>query len=166
MGRRARPVELLVLGGKKHLTKKETRERREGEARIRPRADAVRCPKWLDAEGRREWRKIVGALQGLNLLTNVDVTALAVYCCQVSDHVALTRRIQTETHVEILDDSGEPKQVPNPQLEEWREERRKIARVIRGYLTEFGLSPATRAKLALPPKDNKPKDRFGELFGS
>lgn len=166
MGRRARPVELLVLTGKKHLTKKEIQERREAEARVRPPADAVRCPQWLDAEGRKEWRRITGALQAIGLITNVDVSALAIYCSQVSDYVTLSRRIRQEAFVDAVQEDGSVARVPNPELPEWREERRRIARIIRGYLVEFGLSPSARAKLTLPKRDDKPKDQFEELFGS
>lgn len=59
MGRRARPVELLVLSGKKHLTKKEVSGRRDAEERLRPRDDAIRPPQWLSKAARKEWRRVV-----------------------------------------------------------------------------------------------------------
>lgn len=167
MGRRARPIEMLLLHGRKHLTKKEIRDRRETESRLRPPDDAVKCPSWLDKEGKREWRRITGALKGLGLLTNVDVAALAVYCDQVSTYIELTRRMRTEATVSDVDPEGNPVQIPNPQMEVWRTEKRQLARVIARYLSEFGLSPATRAKLAMPRANSeRPKDRYEERFGS
>jgi P27 family predicted phage terminase small subunit len=94
MGRKAQPIDLLVLKGKKHLTKQEIEERRAAEARVKPKADKVRCPKWLDSNGRKEWRRICAELKELDLLTNVDVSSLAVYCDLVSKYIAATKDVQ------------------------------------------------------------------------
>lgn len=88
MGRKARPVDVILLDGKKHLTKAEIEERRAAEARVKPPSDKVYCPRWLDAEGRKEWHRVYSELKALDLLTNVDVSSLACYCDLVSQYIA------------------------------------------------------------------------------
>src|SRR5690606_6965796 len=96
MGRRAKPVELLVLNGRKHLTKKEIQARREGEARLRPPADAVKPPSWLSKEARKVWRRAVASLGPLDILTNADVEQLAVFCDAVARYAECSRIIERE----------------------------------------------------------------------
>lgn len=117
MGRKAQPVDVILLKGKKHLTKEEIEERRQAEERVRPRDDKVRCPKWLDKVGRAEWRRICAELKALNLLTNVDVSSLAIYCDQVSQYVKATKDIQERGMIlrsKITDDEGEEKLESGP----------------------------------------------------
>ncbi len=40
----------------------------------------AKCPTWLKDEGRQEWRRLASELDYLGLLTNLDTTALALYC--------------------------------------------------------------------------------------
>jgi hypothetical protein len=44
MGRRAKPVDLILIQGTKHLTKEEIEARKEAEAKLRPKDDMVRPP--------------------------------------------------------------------------------------------------------------------------
>lgn len=169
MGRKAQPIDLLVMKGKKHLTKAEIEERREAEARVKPKADKVRCPKWLDSEGRKEWRRICAELKELDLLTNVDVSSLAVYCDLVSKYVAATKDIQERGMILRLkvfgddgDDAEPEKEAPNPSVAQ----ATKYAQLIKSYLVEFGLSPSARAKLRPPKQPEGQANPFDKIFGN
>lgn len=159
MGRRARPVELLVLNGKKHLTKKEVMERQEAEASLRPKADAIRPPRWLSKAARKEWRRIVKVLDGLGILTNADVDTLAVYCDAVVRYAEASKIIETEGMV-VQTERGS-KQHPAVLAQQ------KYAGIMARCAAQLGLEPSARAALAVKlAKDAGPKDRFEELFGS
>lgn len=174
MGRRAKPVELLLLGGKKHLTKAEQRQRREAEEAIRPPADDVKCPAWLGRAGKREWKRIIKSLTDNKLMTNVDVASLAVYCDAVDKHAEASKAVREQgvtvrvgIERRVLDNgdiveinSGRLVQNPNVLVAS------KYAAIIARYARQFGLDPSARAGLAIPKADDKPKDRFEELFGN
>ena len=135
MPRNPESTKILLMKGKKHLTKAEIAARQEAEAALLIGSDKVACPAWLDAVARREWRRIVPELKRLELISNVDVTSLAIYCDAVSKYV-----------LEV-------------------EDRLKWAPVIRSYITEFGLSPSSRLKLRPPQQKEKPKTAFEKEFG-
>ncbi|HHW13484.1 MAG TPA: phage terminase small subunit P27 family [Firmicutes bacterium] len=159
MGRRARPVELLKRQGKTHISKARARQREEAEARLKAPADAVKPPSWLGLDARKVWKRIVPVLLQLELATNANVDALAVLCDAVARHAECAAKLQEQGLV-IQSPSGGAMQNPYALLQV------KYAGIIRQYAGEFGMTPATLAKLALPKDDGKPKDKFEELFGS
>mgnify|MGYP003879202887 CR=1 FL=1 len=158
MGRRARPVELLVLNGKKHLTKDEIQKRKEGEARLRPAADAVRAPSWLDKEAKKIWRRAVKALGPLEILTNADVDQLALFCDAAARYAECSRLIQEQGI--IIETERGPMQNPAVAAQS------KYASIVARLGGKFGLDPSGRASIAIPKGDDKPRDKFEELFGS
>jgi len=175
MGRRAKPVELHVLGGNRsHLTKAAERKRREAEEAIRPPADNIKCPAWLGRAGKSEWKRVIQSLKNSKLMTNVDVASLAVYCDAVDKFAeaskavtkqGVTLRIGIERRMmdngDIVEiNSGRVVQNPNCLV------ATKYAQVIARYARQFGLDPSARAGLAIPKAEDKPKDHFEELFGS
>lgn len=40
----------------------------------------LKCPAWLTAEAKREWRRVTAELEALDMLQSVDQAALASYC--------------------------------------------------------------------------------------
>lgn len=90
------------------------------------------CPSWLtDPEAVAEWERLVGILTPVRVLSAADLTALAHLCA---------------LHGAVLDGyrSGEPPKAA--QLTQ-----------LRLFLTEFGLTPASRSKastLGSPPEQN------------
>lgn len=157
MGRRAKPVELHLLHGKKHLTKKEIRERQEGEARIRPPADKVRPPTWLSREAKRVFRRIVKDLEGTEILANPDVHTLAVLADAMVKHAQATDQVEREGFTVVGAQGG---MIQNPAVLV----ATKYAQIISRLAPRFGLDPSGRASLALPRDTAKPKDEFGEMF--
>jgi P27 family predicted phage terminase small subunit len=182
MGRKPQPVNVIRMKGKTHLTKQEIDDRLEAEARVRPPADKVRCPRWLDKEGRKEWRRICPELKALDLLTNVDVSALAVYCDVVSRYIEATKAVQASGFI-LRDPAGDgsgdgsAEEVVNPGTRAVSESADaenpavivavRYARLIKLYLVEFGLSPSARAKLKPPEaKGEGPVTKFEKRFGA
>src|SRR5690554_4851066 len=110
MGRRARPVEVIVLKGRKHLTKRERELRREAESSLRPASSELVPPAWLDGAARAEWQRIVALMDGLGVLTDVDVNTLAVYCDASVRYAEAAARVQREGA--IIDGPRGPMQNP------------------------------------------------------
>jgi P27 family predicted phage terminase small subunit len=159
MGRNAKPIQLHLVDKKKHLTKAEIDQRLENE--IKPKTDKIRCPSWLDKVARSKWNSLVKELKELDLMTNIDIDALATYCDAYSQYVECTAIIREEgLMVEYTNKAAETNKVPHPLLTK----KVQLHNQMRSLANEFGLTPASRAKLAMPKKE-KEVDPFGDVFG-
>ena len=72
-GRKPKPTSLKILEGnpgKRPLPKNE----------IQPKKKAPRCPSWLEEDAKKEWKRMGKVLEGLGLLTDMDMMAFAGYC--------------------------------------------------------------------------------------
>lgn len=163
MGRKAVPVDLLVLRGTKHLTKQEIDARRGAEARLKPKADKLRPPSWLSPIAKREFKRIVKEMEGLGVLTNVDIDALALYVDAYASYIECTRIIEQEgLMVEYTNKAAETNKVAHPLLTK----KRQLADQMRMMAVELGLTPAARAKLAMPKREPKEPTEFERMFGN
>jgi P27 family predicted phage terminase small subunit len=159
-GRKAKPLELILLQGNSHITKKEIAQRKERE--INPKKDKIKCPSWLDPVAKKEWRRISLELQELNLLTNIDINALAIYCDAFSKYMKATEEINKfGLVIKHTNKSGATNIVTNPYVQI----ANKYADLINKYCVEFGLTPSARAKISIPKKEEKEKTPAEEMFG-
>ena len=148
MGRRgpaAKPTALKVLEG----TFRPDRNRGEPH----PDPGICTCPSWLSKEAKAEWRYIVPRLTKLGLLTYIDKAALVSYCTAYAD-IQQTERIIAKGGftIECV------KELKNGELSIYLQQRPEVAirsaarATVKQFLAEFGLSPASRAKLNVTPK--------------
>lgn len=147
-GPRKTPTAMLKLAGSDLVQRKGPRGRRR---EPRPEAKAPSPPSWLDREARAEWRRVVPRLEAMGVLARTDRAALAIYCQLWSRWVGQVRGLAGEPQT-VLSAEGVPKANPVFGLCDRTEGR------IRQYLAEFGLSPATRARLVVPEEAQKPVD--------
>ena len=155
-GRKPKPTGLKVLQGNpghRALPKEEPK----------PRPMRPTRPHWLQPEAKREWTRVVAELEALELLTVVDRAALAAYCQAyaraVAAEKALDKAIEKEGSMTYRTDSGQIK--PRPEiaiaLREWQ--------MVRAFAAEFGLTPSSRVRMAVPRGSEKP-DPFEEWMAS
>lgn len=163
-GRKAKPIGLhLVQGNKAHLTKKEIKKRKKNE--VQPRADNIERPDFLKHNkiAQRAWRRLVDELTELGLLTNVDTDALAVYCDAYSKYIEATENIKREgVTIEYTNKAGHTNTIENPNVNV----AKKYYKIMKDMMAEFGLTPAARAKLAIPKEERKEPDPFERDFGN
>lgn len=149
-GRKPKPTHLKLLEGnpgKRPLPKNEPK----------PRPVTPPCPKWLDTEAKREWRRVSKELERLGLLTIVDRAALAGYC------QAYARWKQAE---EILDVEGLTFTTPNGYVQQRPEVAiaQKSLQLMRAFGTEFGLTPSSRGRISAPGGEGA-EDEMDRLLG-
>jgi P27 family predicted phage terminase small subunit len=113
----------------------------------------VRCPAWLDALAKAEWRRIAPLLDQMHLLTALDVAMLASYCSAYSE-------LQQAT--EILKSRGRTFETPSGYKQQRPEVgiAHRATLLIRLLAGEFGLSPTARMRLAVPTHDEPDDDRY------
>ena len=163
MARKAMPTHLKVMNGKSNMTKAEIEKRSRAEDAMKPKADKIKPPRWLCKEGRKEWRVVAPELERLGLLTNIDVSTLAVYCDAVARYAEATKAIQENGPVmKYTNTAGETNSIRSP----WVQIANQYATIIRQYLSEFGLSPSARASLAIKTEVPEEKSDFDRMFGS
>jgi P27 family predicted phage terminase small subunit len=151
MGRKAMPIDLLLIQGNKNkLTKKEIEARRAAEAKLKPRADKIKPPSWLSPLAKREFKKLAAELDEIGLMTNVDVNQLAVYCRAYARYIELQAGNEDpETGETVTDEKT---------LD-------TLYKQLKSMAIEFGFTPSSRAKLAMPKEEEKEKTPEEKLFG-
>ena len=92
-GKKRLPVDLIIARGKKHLSDKEIRERREREVRV-PKME-IRAPKYLTTEQKRAFNVYAKKLSALgDVFTSLDVDVLALYVFAFELYVGYSDQIK------------------------------------------------------------------------
>ena len=85
------PIDLLVLKGKKNLTKKEIEERSANE--VKAPADNIQPPSYLPKKLKEEFTRLAGELTGIKIMTNLDCEALARFITSEYNYQRVTRML-------------------------------------------------------------------------
>jgi P27 family predicted phage terminase small subunit len=108
------------------------------------------APTSLDAAARTEWDRVTALLHTQRVIAAVDLANLAVYCTLFSRLEAI-RQATKKKSFRLL---RRGKEHPLLRME------RQTAGQLRPYLTELGLTPASRARVSpLPPLGGETPDR-------
>jgi P27 family predicted phage terminase small subunit len=161
-GRKRKSVELMLVEGKSHLTKKEIENRRKNENAIKPKDDNTGCPSWIkDKLAKSEYRRISQALKELNLLTNLDVNTLGSYCIAYANYLKATEQLQDQPLlIEMTNKSGYTNVVENPLIRI----QLKYSDEMKKHASEMGLTINSRLKLVVPKQDDTPKNKYEEFM--
>ncbi|GIN78025.1 MULTISPECIES: phage terminase small subunit P27 family [Bacillus] len=167
MARLRQPVDLLLVKGKKKLTKQEIEERRKEE---------IKAPSYLLKDLKREFKKIADELKNIGIMTNLDVDALARFLysrklyLQVTDQLLEQGPMKTIV-VRDVDEQGnivgeKEKTVVNEAYSDLLINQDKLFKQCRQASSDLGFTISSRCKLVIPKKDDdKPKSKEEERFG-
>jgi P27 family predicted phage terminase small subunit len=150
-GRKPTPTSLKALQGnpgKRPLNDQEPR----------PRTVLPRCPAHLSPEAKAEWKRVSKMLHRLGLLTEMDTTALALYCQTYSRWVEAEKKLASFGL--LIKTSGDlPQQSPYLSI------ANKTFNQMRAMLVEFGMTPSSRSRLAVLPPQEEENDPFQKWLG-
>jgi P27 family predicted phage terminase small subunit len=140
-GRRPKPTHLKLLQGnpgKRPLNGNEPK----------PAATIPDVPEHLSEAAKAEWTRMSVELNKLGLLTVVDRSAFAGYC------MAWGRWVEAE---QALKKTGPVVRAPSgyPILSPYLAVANRALEHMRMFLIEFGMTPASRAKLSVRPYDDE-----------
>lgn len=141
-GRRPKPTRLKVLTGnpgKRPLNKNEPR----------PDPCVPECPPELGPAAQREWTRLVNELSTLNMITSLDRAALATYCGAYALWAEATEAIQ-KFGAMVKSPTGYPMQSPYISI------ANRQAEIMMRIASEFGFTPASRSRIALPEESRLP----------
>lgn len=176
MAGQRQPTDLVVMKGKKHLTKAEIEERKNAE--VTAPNDKVRPPAYLTPEQKKKFRKLAKELLEIKLIANVDCDALARLLIAQEQFIEITEEIQrTPLMVDVPvyemqenPDTGESKrvQVGTRQVVNGERERLMIIqdrcmKQCRQGAGDFGMTVSSRCRLVVPkPQAEKPENKFAK----
>ena len=122
---------------------------------VQPKASIPKPPPHLDDVAKREWKRISGVLFNLQILSDIDRSALAAYCQAYSRWVKAENKIKREGFV-IETKNGNIIQSPYVSI------ANKAMLIMHKFLVEFGMTPSARAGLKISGggEKKKPEDEF------
>jgi len=114
---------------------------------------ALECPSWLLPEAKKEWERLAPSLEAMGMLTMADLTAFEGYC------QAYARWMEAEAFITkhgsiFRTPSGYVQQVPQVSI------ARQNLKIMQSFCSDFGLTPATRARMIAKGKRLRVKDRM------
>ncbi len=119
----------------------------------KPKAQLPRCPVQLSPNAKTTWKRLGDKLLKSGLIAELDEAAFAVLCESYAAYLDLLKRARADGP--IVNIGGQA--VPNPYLSRADREAEKV----RKLLGEFGMTPSSRSRIALPPsQDEDQSDKF------
>ena len=125
----------------------------------KPVKKAPACPKWLEPEAKKEWRRLVKQMETLGILTQVDMAAFAGYC-QAYARWKEAEEFITQHGSIVKTPSGYWQQVPQVSIAQ------TYLKIMNRFAEQFGLTPASRSRI-IAGNDNKSgaEDEMEALLG-
>lgn len=153
-GRKAQPTALkLVKGnpGKRPLNSREPK----------PKRVIPSPPDHMSQEAMVHWGRLSVMLDRMGVLTEADGWALEQTCLLYQDMIELRAEVATRGRVYVTKNTtGDEMRRPNPEVAMLADADRRF----RGYLAEFGLTPAARARV-VSEMDRESTDPAEAYFG-
>ena len=150
-GRKPKPTALKELEGnpgKRQLNMNEPK----------PLARAPTCPKWLEDEAKKEWKRLAKKMEQLGVLTEVDMAAFAGYC-QAYARWKAAEEFRSKHGAIVKTPSGYWQQVPQVSIaQQYLKDMQKLAE-------QFGLTPASRSRIIADATKTEYIDDMDKLLG-
>ncbi|MBU5455267.1 phage terminase small subunit P27 family [Caproiciproducens sp. MSJ-32] len=132
-GRKPKPTALKILEGNPG-------KRPLNEDEPKPEKKAPKCPSWLDAEAKKEWRRMSKQLEAMGILTAIDMAAFAGYC-QAYARWKEAEEFITKHGTIIKTPSGYWQQVPQVSIAQ------TYLKIMNRFCEQFGLTPSARSRI-------------------
>lgn len=151
-GRKPKPTELKILEGnpgKRSLNPNEPK----------PEKKAPSCPKWLDAEAKKEWKRLAPQMEKLGILTEADRAAFASYCQAYSRWKDAEEFITRSGTTIFKTPSGYWQMLPQVSISQ------TYNKIMTRLATEFGLTPSSRSRIIAGESIDKSADEMEDILG-
>lgn len=144
------PTDVLLLNGKKHLSKAEEYERRASEVKVPP-AQKATPPKWLPEVMRKEYRKIGKQLITLGLYSDLDADTLGRYLVAHHQYLAATGYTNAALREGNVTDA-----------DAWGRIQDRYFKQARNCANDLGMTVSARCRLVIPSPlgADEPEDEF------
>ncbi|MEY8001599.1 P27 family phage terminase small subunit [Clostridium sp. Mt-5] len=184
MGRNAKPIELLLAQGKKHLTKAEIKQRKDSELKLGN--HKLICPNYIknDVNAYKKWKEITKIYKEVDFVSSGDTGLLARYCMTHSEYINLLQRMKRISSIVEEDSDGVEDYIDNSE-----EFDRRIKKQLKDMVSaeavlrletainkkmdmlikmedRLFLNPLAKVKNIPKKTSEKPKTEFDKRFGN
>ena len=122
-----------------------------------PPKSAIRCPNWLEAEAKKEWKRMAKQLEHLGILTEIDMAAFAGYC-QAYARWKEAEEFITQHGTIVKTPSGYWQQVPQVSIAQ------TYLKIMNKFCEQFGLTPSARSRISTDNGEDKQNDEMELLL--
>lgn len=150
-GRKPTPTAIKELEGNPGKRTLNTRE-------PKPVKKAPACPKWLEPEAKKEWRRLAHQMEQLGILTEIDRDSFAEYC-QAYARWKEAEEFITQHGTIVRTPSGYWQQVPQVSISQ------TYMKIMNRIAEQFGLTPASRSRIVADTGGGAPADEMEQLLG-
>lgn len=155
MAGQKQPIDLVIVKGKKHLTKEEIKNRKSQEINV-PFVD-IQAPSYLNTTLKKEFDKLAAKLKFLNIMTELDEDCLARYLLSKNNYLKITRKLNA-----IIS----KKNAKVSEIDSLISIQDKLFKQCRSAAADLGLSISSRCKLIVPENPTPPKKNKFDKFSN
>ena len=117
----------------------------------------VTCPKWLEDDAKKEWRRLAKQMEQLGILTEVDMAAFAGYCQAYARWKEAEEFISRHGAI-VKTPSGYWQQVPQVSIAQ------QYMKQMSKFCEQFGLTPASRSRIVTDRGNDSSDDAMEQLL--
>lgn len=158
MAGQKQPIDLVIMKGKKHLTKAEIADRKAAE--VTAPSDTIQPPAYLTPTQRKEFDRLAAQLTGIGIMTNLDCDVLADYIVSHDDWVRYGKDFEAVRKIALTADMEKDSLDTMVKISGIRDKAFKQAMKC---ATELGLTITSRCKLVAPKVEEKPENKFARF---
>ena len=151
-----RPRKVVSIS-KGKIGKEKIKARLEQEQKIKVgREQLFLPPDWLCEKAREEFNRVVEEAGHVELLDNLDLGILAIYCTAYSSYVEITEKIKKTGYLGIRKTANDEYETVHPLLSA----QEKYVKQIMQCSTKLGLATTDRLKLIVPKKEESSTNKY------
>ena len=156
-----KPIDL----NKSKMSKEDKENRKQAEIKLYGDSNKLKAPSWLNNDAKKEFKRIVNEMKAIetfnNLLSNLDLSMLAIYCNAYANYIELSKLIENEGMVIMYTNkAGET----NPTISAYVQAQQKYIDVIFKCSSKLGLSLSDRLKLIVPSTEDLQENKFSKFI--
>lgn len=150
-----RPRKIVDIATGK-IGKEKIKARKEQEKKIKLERDQLIAPSWLNEEAKEEFERVVIEAESIELLDNLDLGILAIYCNAYAAYVDISIQIQNRGYLAIRETRHDEYETVSPLLQA----QEKYVKQIMQCSTKLGLATTDRLKLIVPKKEESETNKY------
>lgn len=162
------PIDLIMIKGRKHLTKKEIEERRTSE--VAPMTDEIEAPSFLTAAQKRRFEKIADQLLKIRIMGETDCETLARYIVAQENFEQSNKELRKLRKEKPKEEACDDRKEYFVLYKLWSETVETLSRQNDRYFKQaqmaarvLGLTISDRCRLVVPETPEKPVNKFDKF---
>ncbi|WP_130889855.1 phage terminase small subunit P27 family [Fusobacterium ulcerans] len=154
-----RPRKVIDISTGK-IGKEAIKNRKIQEEKLKLGREQLKAPEWLRVEAKEEFERVVEEAEKIDILDNLDLGILAIYCNAYSYYVDVSKLIQENGYLGMRTTKYDDYETVHPLLIV----QEKYVKQIMQCSTKLGLATTDRLKLIVPTKEDPKENKFIELI--